>query len=93
MNTPQHYEPEDLEFIKKNAETMTVPEIAFELGLGKTVIYNIGNRYGLTFKGAQPKAKPKKYMKHTSFVPDAEKPKIVHVKGEYSNHSPWGFAS
>ena len=96
MNSPTHFTQEELQYIIANAERFTVQEFAEELALGKSVIYNIGNRYKLKFKGmveARREAQKPVRARDPKLIPDPPKAVYERVPAMYSNKSPMGIAS
>lgn len=96
MNHPTYYTPEELAYIMANSERFTVQELAEELALGKSVIYNIGSRYNLKFRGmveARREEKKKTKVHDGKLIPDPAKAVFERAPAMYSNRSPMGIAS
>ena len=90
------YHDAQVNFIYANANDFTVKELSESLGLPVQTINNIGIKYGLTFKkkyNVKPIQNAIPRPKAVVIGPAPEKKKFERVKGEYSNHSPWGIAS
>lgn len=94
MNHPTYYSPEELTWIIANAKDFTPNEIAWELGLGETVIRNIGTRYKLKFKKKSYLKGDDRKMRIPKLIPDP--PKVVYERPPalYTQvKSPYGISS